>query len=270
MSDQEPDAARVETTLAASSPLGEAAVDAPARAGGLRWVVPVLVAIIAALLIVIVVREPSQPQATAQPTATVTAQAAQAADNPAPPPQVDLTEVEGRDLGDPLGIGAVDAPVVLIVFSDFQCGFCARWSDQTLPTMLEYVDSGQLRIEWRDINIFGADSERAARAVYAAALQGAFLEYHEELFPGGETRSPDQLTDAALIASAADLGLDTERFAADLASEETAAQIAANAQLGIGLGATSTPSFLLGGVPLVGAQPTEVFVEALEQALAAA
>ena len=69
---------------------------------------------------------------------------------------------------------------------------------------------------------------------------------------------------------AGELGLDTEQFAADLGSEETAQVIAANQQFGFDLGATSTPIFILGGQPIVGAQPTEVFQEAFQSALDAA
>lgn len=185
--------------------------------------------------------------------------------------QPDLSgAAETRDEEDLLAAGPVDAPVVLVVFSDYQCPFCARWSEQTLPSMMEHVEAGDLRIEWRDVNVFGPASERAARASYAAALQGAFWEYHDALFEGGERRSADELSEEALVALADELGLDTDRFAADLGSEETAEVISANEQLGFDLGATFTPVFILGGQPIVGAQPTEVFEEAFPVALDAA
>lgn len=177
-------------------------------------------------------------------------------------------EMARRDPADPLTDGPVDAPVTLVVYSDYQCPFCALWSHQTLPVMREYAAAGDLRIEWRDVNVFGVDSARAARAAYAAGLQGAFWEYHDALFAEGEKPSVDVLTDAGLAAVAAEVGLDTDRFAADVASAEVGAAVQANADEGTSIGATSTPSFLVGGVPVVGAQPTEVFVAAVEDALA--
>lgn len=182
--------------------------------------------------------------------------------------QIDLSHVERRDSEDPLGVGNVDAPVTMVMFSDYQCPFCASWSDETLPVMMEYVENDQLRIEFRDLNVFGPESERASHAAYAAALQDSFMEYHEALFAGGEIRDPSELSEEALVELAADIGLDTDQFTADMHSEEVQEQIIENQRLGTDLGAYSTPSFVVDGQPMVGAQPTEVFVDAVDQALA--
>ena len=182
--------------------------------------------------------------------------------------QIDLSHVERRDNEDPLSVGKVDAPVTMVVFSDYQCPFCASWSDETLPVMMDYVEDDQLRIEWRDLNVFGPESERASHAAYAAALQETFWEYHDALFAGGEIRDPAQLSEDALVELAADLGLDTGKFTEDIHSEAVQEQIIENQRLGTDLGAYSTPSFVVDGQPMVGAQPTEVFVDAVDRALA--
>lgn len=231
------------------------------------WVVPVVILALTALLIAMIVA-----------FGRGFGDSGMAADSSAAegPAQVedsegsDLTFAERRDPDDLLAAGPVDAPVTLIVFSDYQCPFCARWSHETLPSMMEHVEAGDLRIEWRDVNVFGPASERAARASYAAALQGGFWEYHDALFEGGAKRSEAELSDHALIELAGELGLDTEQFAADMVAEPTAEQIAQNERLGLDLGAHSTPMFLMGGLPMVGAQPAEVFEDAFEQALAKA
>jgi protein-disulfide isomerase len=185
------------------------------------------------------------------------------------PGQMTLADAERRDPDDPLAVGPVDAPVGLVVFSDYQCQFCARWSDQTLPSMMEYVDDGDLRIEWRDVNVYGRDSERAARAAYAAALQGRFWEYHHALYPDGTNRSPDGLSQDSLLDIAQELSLDMPQFRTAIDNPATVEAVMRNQELGISLGAFSTPSFVMGGQPIVGAQPTEVFVDAFAQALAA-
>lgn len=184
--------------------------------------------------------------------------------------QIDLSHIERRDSEDPLSVGSVDAPVAMVVFSDYQCPYCASWSHETLPSMMEYVENNQLRIEWRDLNVFGPESERASKAAYAAALQETFWEYHDALFFDAEIRDPAALSEDALVELADDLGLDTAQFARDMNSEQVQEQVLANQRLGTDLGAYSTPSFIVDGQPMVGAQPTEVFVDAVDDALATA
>ena len=181
--------------------------------------------------------------------------------------QPDYSHAERRDPADPFALGPVDAPVGLVVFSDYQCPFCARWSHETLPSMIARAEAGDLRIEWRDVNVYGADSERASLAAYAAAAQGHFWEYHDALFADGRTRSRGGLSEENLVALAAELGLERGQFRADMSSPAAAEEIARNARLGLDHGAMSTPVFVLGGTPMVGAQPPEVFLEALQSAL---
>lgn len=238
-----------------------------------KWLVPILVIVAAVLLIGIVwlMNNPGNDTSATAPEPTDVALVPTQPESEGAPteiqqPQVDLTQVERRDAADLLSAGPVDAPVTLVVFSDYQCGYCAKWSAETLPLMLERAEAGELRIEWRDVNVFGEDSERAALASYAAAQQGAFWEYHQALFPGGQKTG--DLSESALVALAESLELDAAQFAADMASDEAAAEISQNAQLGLDLGAFSTPSFILGGTPIVGAQPTEVFTSTLDAALA--
>ncbi|MFW2513517.1 DsbA family protein [Demequina sp. SO4-13] len=246
------------------------------------WLVPVVIVAIAAIVIalIVVVQRPgddSDGATAAQPSASATAAGPGEAEADTDAPTTvggedapDLSEAERRDAEDPLAQGPVDAPVVLVVFSDYQCPYCAKWSAETLPTMKEYVESGDLRIEYRDVNVFGEASVRGARAAYAAALQGEFDVIHDALFADGMARASTQLSDDALVSLAQEIGLDAERFEADYLSDATAQAVAVNQQLGLDLGAFSTPSFVLAGQPLVGAQPTEVFTEIMESALAGA
>lgn len=269
---------------------------------GRPWLVPAVVVAVVALLLAVVVAlgadsdeeagpgdrgRPQDPATTAEDPADQDDAAQQQEQVEAPPAtgdplaqgpptqvegpqQPDAEQAEARDPEDLLAAGPVDAPVVLVVFSDYQCPFCAHWSHDTLPLMMEHAEAGDLRIEWRDVNVFGEVSERASRASYAAALQDSFWEYHEALYPEGQMRSEGELSEDALLALAVDLGLDGDQFTADMNSPETAAQIEENAQLGLDLGAYSTPSFLLGGEAIVGAQPTDIFTATFDAALAAA
>ncbi|WP_022918596.1 DsbA family protein [Ruania albidiflava] len=234
---------------------------------------PILVSGVAIALIVLVLAlrsgEGSSPRTFEEAASTAdsgedSGEAPTAVDNPDEP---DLTMVERRDPDDPLAAGPVEAPVTLVVFSDYQCPFCASWNADTLPALLPYVEAGDLRIEWRDVQVYGEDSERASRAAYAAAQQGEFSAYHDALFAGGETRSGSGLSEGSLVDLAAELGLDVDQFTTDLGSEETTTAVEENAEVGYSLGVYNTPAFLIGGEPILGAQPTDVFVSAYEQAL---
>lgn len=183
-----------------------------------------------------------------------------------------LGEQSRRLANDPLAIGAVDAPVVMVVFSDFRCPFCARFSTVTEPELVErFVDQGLLRIEWRDLPIFGDDSILAARAGRAAAAQGKFWEFMNAVYAAAPAQSHHML-DAGLLAGFAEqVGVkDIQRFRADMASDRFDEGIIADAAQAQLLGLTGTPSFVLGGHGIVGAQPTELFVQVVEQLLAEA
>lgn len=245
---------------------------ARAPGGRSRWLVPLVILAVIAVLIgtVLWLGGDDDEQDAAQATAAEGTEHPGAESNPSEVAQPDLSEEEGRDPDDLLAEGPVDAPVVLVMFTDYQCPFCAQWSQETLPTMREYVERGELRIEYRDVNVYGEDSERAARAALAAAKQEEFKAYHDALFADGEIRSPQELDEDSLIELAGELGLDAEQFRTDLHADEVAATIDANAQQGIELGAFSTPSFIVGGEPMAGAQPTAVFTDAVDKALAEA
>lgn len=234
------------------------------------WVFPTVVVVAALILILVIVLQnrPSSPTGGPGDTGTSSSEPPLTAPTEIQgPQQINLSQAETRSETDLLAVGPVDAPVVMVVFSDYQCPFCARWSADTLPLMMDEVEAGNLRIEWRQVNVFGPASERAARAEYAAALQDRLVDYQEKLFPDGSIRSEAQLSEEALVSLAADLGLDRDKFAADLNSPETVAVVADNATFGLDLGAYSTPVFVIGGQPLVGAQPTAVFVDTFNAAL---
>src|SRR5690554_7830027 len=92
---------------------------------------------------------------------------------------------------------------------------------------------------------------------------------HNAMFADGLARSETELSDERLSALATDLGLDGDQFDADYQSESTHTEVARNQQLGLDIGAFTTPAFILGGTPIVGAQPTEIFITAMDEALAA-
>ena len=171
-----------------------------------------------------------------------------------------------RNPDDTLAVGEPNAPVQMIMYSDFQCGFCALWTTNTLPVLMEkYVEPGNLRIEFREANVFGEESVKAAQAAAAAGEQGKFLEFQKALYPGGKPMK--SFPEDKMVELAEELGLDAEKFAADMGSQKIADLVAQHQHKAAELGVTSTPMFIVGTQPVSGAQPTEQFELIVEQQL---
>lgn len=226
------------------------------------WLVPLL--IIAALLVTVVVKAIAARESHVSPTAQVQANA------PAPSTEVENTPQKAPQPGTAKGgsgqynsIGNVVAPVTMVVFSDFQCHFCARWHQQTLPKIIsKYVNNGKVLIEFHDVAILGPDSQVLAAAAHAAGLQGKYTEYAQALFSGKvKPANPGNLT---ILAQ--QMGMSAEKFTTDM---NVGLQVAdAVTKEAAGMGVSSTPSFIINGTPLVGAQPFGEFVKVIEAALA--
>ncbi len=172
-----------------------------------------------------------------------------------------------RDPDDPRALGDVDAPVVMIEWSDFQCPFCASFALETMPDLVEeYVEAGVLRFEWRDFPVLGEDSFTAAMAGRAAAEQDAFFELHDEIFEREFERNTGELSVESLTELAGDLGLDTGRFEQDMQDPELEQAVRTDLQTGQQIGFTGTPAFVINGRSMVGGQPTDTFRQVIEQA----
>ncbi|MBT2478525.1 thioredoxin domain-containing protein [Streptomyces sp. ISL-94] len=185
-------------------------------------------------------------------------------------PAAELKALARREAGDRLALGRADAPVVLIEYSDFKCGYCGKFARDTEPELVKkYVEDGTLRIEWRNFPIFGADSEAAAKAAWAAGQQDRFQRFHAAAYAEGAKEKG--FGEARLVELAEQAGVpDLERFKKDMAGEEAAAALRKDQDEGYRIGVSSTPSFLVNGQPIAGAQPLGAFTAAIAKAKAAA
>ena len=164
-------------------------------------------------------------------------------------------------------LGDADAPVTMIEYSDFQCPFCGKFARDTEPGLIEkYVEDGTLRIEWRDFPYLGQESVNAALAARAAQEQGKFWEYHDLLYEDQGSRNSGAFSENRLIEFAREAGLDVERFEEDLTGGEYETAVGKDFQEGQQSGISGTPTFVINGETLVGAQPVEAFEQAIEGA----
>ncbi len=163
--------------------------------------------------------------------------------------------------------GAADAPVTIVEFADFRCGFCLRHFTQTLPSLEEeYIQTGKVRYVFRNFPILGVQSRWAALAAECAHEQGRFWEYHDQLF--ALTQQGQEFLRSRLKTVAVELGLDAAQFESCLDSSKYLSEVQEDFTAGQSAGVTGTPAFLIDGELLVGAQPIGVFRQKIEERLA--
>ena len=148
--------------------------------------------------------------------------------------------------------GAADADVVLVEFFDYACGFC-RAANPDVERLLR--EDPRLKVVWRELPVLGPNSEQAAVASLAAAKAGRFRAFHERLFA---TARP---TPAAVEAAQAAAGVPASQLTPDIRQE-----LERNIELARAIGASGTPTFVIGDRVLQGA----VGYEALREAVATA
>jgi protein-disulfide isomerase len=165
-------------------------------------------------------------------------------------------------IGDAPARGGTREPVIIVMFMDVQCPFCAR-ADATMNELAErYGD--RVRFVFKHMPLgFHDQAMPAALALEAAARQGRFWEYHDRLF----ARVTDLRNEGFFDEIAAESGLDPGRFRRDLEDPALASRIAADQAQAQSLGISGTPSFLVAGYPMVGAQPIERFIAAIDREL---
>lgn len=163
-------------------------------------------------------------------------------------------------------IGDPNAPVTIVQYADFQCPYCRLFALDIQPELIkEFVDTGRARLEWRHFPVFGAFSTLAAHAAACAHEQGAFWAYHDALYAKLEAGlSPGAKRVDTLVAIADSVGLESASFKACVVERRYAAQIRADLQSGRRLGVVGTPSFVVNGILLAGAQPLETWRRIME------
>jgi len=159
--------------------------------------------------------------------------------------------------------GPVDAPIVLVEFSDFQCPFCQS-ATGTLAELIDRYDD-QIRFVYKDYPLPShAEAFKAAEAGNCAHEQGMFWEFHDKMFG-----SQDALDVPALKSYASELGLEAASFSACLDEGRYTRRVQQDMQIGQRYGVSSTPTVFINGRPVMGAAPLETFDQIIREELAA-
>lgn len=169
-------------------------------------------------------------------------------------------------------MGDPEAPVEIVVYSDFLCIHCRNFYAETEPLLIDnYIATGQVYYVYRVfIPGVSADSARSAEAAYCAADQGKFWDMHDALFANYDYGAANGYSSKVLAAVADLAGLDTGQLESCLDANTYSSQVQQDIQMAQDQGVNATPTFFVNGQEIRGAQPYEAFQQAIEQALAAA
>lgn len=234
-------------------------------------VTPMLRRIAIALVLLVVVACGGPPAPT--PVAPVVLPAVTTTPPDAPPPAPPAPRKPAPEGADESGAfvpilpddpvkGPRDAWVTLVIFSDFQCPFCARATSTIDQIVRDY--GGDVRVVFKDYPLpfhpRARPAAKAARAVYDLGGSEAFWRFHDLVFKNQQHLDDDQLEEWAVEA-----GVDARAYAARLADPAVEARVAQNEAAMNALGGGGTPQFYINGALLTGAQPLEKFKAAIDE-----
>ncbi len=157
--------------------------------------------------------------------------------------------------------GNARAPVTIVLFSDFQCPFCAR----VTPTLdeVQRAYGEKVRIVWKHQPLpFHPNALPAAEAAEAAREQGKFWQMHDRLFAGQRELSPD-----AYVRFAKEIGLDVRRFQESVRSGRARTRIQEDQRLATRIGAEATPTLFVNGERVEGAVPFQTLKPIIDRKL---
>lgn len=170
-----------------------------------------------------------------------------------------------RDANDNRAVGKVDAPVVMVEFTDYSCPMCTKFAHETESGLQDLVDNGTLRIEYRDLVIFQQyGSDIAAAGGWAAAEQGKHAEYRKAVWDAAQGHpqyTVDSVVELAKTAGVPDL----DKFRASVESADTKAKVDEQTQHAYSLGLTGTPFIMINDTGLNGAYPLDFVRRTIEE-----
>jgi protein-disulfide isomerase len=140
-------------------------------------------------------------------------------------------------------LGSRTAPIAIIGYSDFECPFCAKFQQETLPRLMrEYISPGRVAFAFKHLPLdrIHRNARQAAEAAVCANDQGRFWELHNRFFD-----RPKDLDRTVIRASVLAAGLDARQFE-ECQSGTSRVRVQADVAEAKQLGVSRTPTFLIG------------------------
>lgn len=177
-------------------------------------------------------------------------------------PEAYVLKLGGNLEDDDPWAGNENAPVTIVIFSDYSCPYCAKFAE--VEKMIAENYSDRVKIVFRDFPVHGEIAYKAAEATDCALEQGKFWEYHYMLFE----RQGEWINNASKFYDyAKELGLDINKFKACLDSDKYRDEVRKDYEDGIRYGVRGTPTFFVNGKMYVGYRSYDEMAKIIESAL---
>ncbi|NHW88093.1 MAG: DsbA family protein [Archaeoglobales archaeon] len=175
---------------------------------------------------------------------------------------ISLEKVHVSEDDDPW-IGAKDAKVVIVEFSDYACPYCAKFALEVEKKIVENYKN-TVKLVFRDFPVHGESSYKAAEAANCAREQGKFWEYHYLLF---ERQKEWYNNVSKFLDYAEELGLNSEKFRECLDSGKYRQEVEKDFMDGVSYGVQGTPTFFINDDMVIGYRSYEEFTRLIEERL---
>jgi protein-disulfide isomerase len=170
-------------------------------------------------------------------------------------------------IGEEWVIGNPNASVKLIEYSDFQCPACLAYQPLIKQVIANYGDKIAFVFRHYPLYQIHPNADLASRVAESAGLQGKFWQMHDMLFDGQRTWAGMLNPESVFEKYAVDLGLNLEKFKADINSDAVLKEVASDYQRGARIGVTGTPTFILNGIKMRNPDNFAGFQSAIDSAL---
>ena len=145
--------------------------------------------------------------------------------------------------------GSSDAPVTVVVFSDFQCEDCAAFARDVQPALeSDFIEPGIVRLAYRQYPLVGGESIRAAEASECAALQGKFWEYHTVLYGWQGAANVGNFSDELLEQLAIGVRLHPGEYRSCMRFSKTIIAVEDDLRQGFSAGVREVPAVFVNGL----------------------
>ena len=171
--------------------------------------------------------------------------------------------------GSPI-LGDESAPITILEFGDYQCTFCYEFHEKTLPILKEeYIDSGKIKMVFKDFPLNGNESVIAGEAAYCAEDQNQYWRYHDAIYENWAGENTGWIKFTTLYQFAKDVNLELSNFTNCLSNHKHLNRVLDNEKYALEIDVNATPTFLVFNdqkmIRIIGSQSIEVFRQVINE-----